>query len=181
MWTSDNLFYVPFWKTKVNNFSSKKKSIEKVLTEYPEETTELVTFASNRGSNFIGPFREIFQEELNAFATMIKKHCKITDVWSTSYKTNQYHPYHSHGDVGLSGIIYLDLKKKMPNTVFVNSNPIWVTGQTQYHDMSVEEGDMVIVPSHVGHFTAPNLSKKSKRILAFDLEAIGEGENINNV
>ena len=32
----------------------------------------------------------------------------------------------------------------MPHTVFVNANPDWVTGLTQYHDMAVNEGDMVI-------------------------------------
>jgi len=174
VWESDALFVVPFWKTKIDNFTFKKKSIEKVLSTHREKPTQLQTFTSNRGSDFIKPFREIFQEELNGFANTIKKHCEITDVWSTSYKTYQYHPYHNHGDVGLSGIIYLDLKEKMPNTVFVNSNPIWITGQTQYYDMAVEEGDMVILPSHVGHFTAPNLSKRPKRIIAFDLNVIAD-------
>jgi len=30
-WNSDALFVVPFWKTRVNNFTVKKKSIEKGL------------------------------------------------------------------------------------------------------------------------------------------------------
>ena len=174
VWKSDALFVVPFWKTKVNNFKVKKKNIEKVLRSYSEKPTQLQTFASNRGSNFIEPFREVFQEELNGFATTIKKHCGITDVWSTSYKTGDYHPYHSHGNKGLSGIIYLTLKDKMPHTVFVNGDPAWVTGHTQYYDMEVTEGDMVIVPSHVGHFTPHNLSKQVKKILAFDLKIIDE-------
>ena len=173
-WNSDALFVVPFWKTRVNNFTVKKKSIEKLLRTYREKPTQLQTFASNRGSNFIEPFREIFQEELNGFATTIKKHCEITDVWSASYKTGDYHPYHNHNNNGLSGIVYLTLKDKMPHTVFVNANPDWVTGHTQYYDMAVNEGDMVIVPSHVGHFTPHNLSKQVKKILAFYLNVIAD-------
>ena len=169
MWKQDTLFYVPFWKNKIDNFKDKKKDLLELLKDYPEKPTELQTFTTNRGINIVDQFCRIFADELNAFATSIEKHLRLTDVWSTSYKTVQYHPYHNHGDAGLSGILYLDLKEKMPNTIFVNSNPTWVTGKTQYHEMVVEEGDMVIVPSHVGHFTAPNLSKKTKRIVAFDL------------
>ena len=73
-----------------------------------------------------------------------------------------------------SGHVYLTLKDKMPHTVFVNANPDWVTGHTQYYDMAVNEGDMVIVPSHVGHFTPHNLSKQVKKIVAFDLNVIAD-------
>jgi hypothetical protein len=42
-WTSNVLFAVPFWKTKVNNFTFKKKSIEKVLNTHREKPTQLQT------------------------------------------------------------------------------------------------------------------------------------------
>jgi len=174
MWESQALFVVPFWRTKINNFSFKKKNIEKILKSYPEKITQLHTFTSNRGADLCEPFREVFEEELNGFASTIKRNCRVTDVWSVSYKTGDYHPYHSHNNKGLSGIIYLTLKDKMPHTVFVNDYPEWTTGHTQYYDMQVEEGDLVIVPSYVGHFTPHNLSKKNKRIIAFDLNVITE-------
>ena len=51
MWKQDTLFYVPFWKNKIDNFKDKKKDLLKLLKDYPEKPTELQTFSTNRGIN----------------------------------------------------------------------------------------------------------------------------------
>ena len=176
MWNSNIMFSIPFWKTHTNNFKEKKKEILKVLKKYPEEPVEYHTFKTNRqGKNtylLSDEFLKIFHEEINLLAGTLKKNFQMKKVWSVSYKTNEYHPYHHHGDKGLSGILYLNLKKDMPHTVFVSPMPDWREGRNTYFNLPVKEGDMMVVPSYLAHFTPPNLSKEEKRVIAFDIDEI---------
>jgi hypothetical protein len=51
----------------------------------------------------------------------------------------------------------------------------WHTDMSQYGEVLVEEGDIVIVPSFVVHYTRPNKSDDIKRIIAWDMKPLGPG------
>jgi hypothetical protein len=62
------------------------------------------------------------------------------------------------------------LPEGTPGTLFLQPWNDWLTDTSQYGEVFVEEGDIVIVPSFVIHFTKPNITDDVKRIIAWDMK-----------
>ena len=92
----------------------------------------------------------------------------LTDAWSILYEKDDYSVPHNHGSNGFSVILYLDLNKKSPQTTYIQP---WnsTSDRTSLYTPPVEEGDMVIFPRSILHFTEPNKIKFKKRVVSFDL------------
>ena len=91
------------------------------------------------------------------------------DVWSVSYKKGDYHIPHNHGSKGYCGILYLNMQKNSPVTSYMQP---WnnYNDDSVIYEPKVEEGDIVIVPQFITHFTKPNNLKFKKRIISFDFK-----------
>ena len=76
-----NLFVIPFWKIKVINFEEKKKKLNKILEQFPENGRKgreggIQDFDTNRQTNRFGlveKFMSIVGEEIGAFSKELKK------------------------------------------------------------------------------------------------------------
>ena len=172
----ESLFNIPFWKIQIINFEEKKKKLVKLLESYPEKEKEkegMQEFATNRRTDKSGLFEQfasIMNQELKAFSKKIKKDFAIIDIWSVSYDKGDNHPPHNHSSTGLSGILYLNLPKDSPETVYIQPWNDCETDTVQYIVPSIAEGDIVIVPSFVLHFSKSNKSENKKRIISWDMK-----------
>tara|TARA_R100001510_G_C7490984_1_gene98808 strand:- start:1 stop:525 length:525 start_codon:yes stop_codon:yes gene_type:complete len=160
------IFKIEFFKIQCADFKNKKKNLEKILARYPE--IPQTNFYSNRGKcNINSEFQEIFKDEFNLIRA--KFNCKITlqRTWSVVYNKGHYHVPHNHGSIGYCGILYLDMKKDSPVTTYIQP---WNNEKdnTNLYKPSVKEGDMMIVPQFLQHYSEPNKIKFKKRILSFD-------------
>ena len=95
---------------------------------------------------------------------------QLEDIWSISYKKGEYHTPHDHGSTGLTGIIYLKMPKDGAVTQYIQPWNDWYSDRTIYYPLPVKEGDIVVVPKFVRHFTEPSKSKKIKRIISWDMK-----------
>ena len=180
-WTNNedlekNLFTIPYWHIQTSAFSKKKEQIEKLLVGYPENKLGLQEFYTNRQgqrAKLLENFVSIFREEIELLINDIQMDLAITNVWSVSYQKGDYQSPHNHGGVGLSAIMYLDLPKETPGTLFLQPWNDWDTDQSQYGEVMVKEGDIVVVPSFVVHYTKPNKTDDVKRIIAWDMKPVG--------
>ena len=76
-----NLFVIPFWKIKVINFEEKKKKLNKILEQFPENGRKgreggIQDFDTNRQTNRFGlveKFISIMGEEMEEFSREIEK------------------------------------------------------------------------------------------------------------
>jgi hypothetical protein len=164
----DTVFKIDFLKIKSIDFKKKKKLINKILEEYPEKRFK--NFSSNRGNaNFSLSFFNIFAEELNNICKNMDGVMQSGDVWSVSYRKGDYHVPHNHGSKGYCGILYLNMQKNSPVTSYIQP---WnnYNGDSVIYEPKVEEGDIVIVPQFITHFTKPNNLKFKKRIISFDFK-----------
>ena len=171
-----SLFNVPFWPLHIKNFKEKKKKLIKLLESYPEEKRDLQEFFTNRQSNksgLVGGFESIMSEELEVFRIELKsiqeKNIAITHVWSVSYVQGDSQTLHHHGITGLTGILYLDLPKDSPSTLFLQPWNDITSGNTWFATNPVVEGDIIIVPSFVLHLSPPNKSENKKRVISWDM------------
>ena len=96
----------------------------------------------------------------------------IQDIWSVSYSKGEYHSPHNHGSLGWAGILYLDLPKDSPGTSYLQPWNDIQNDTSIYHPVKVVEGQIVVVPQFVTHFSPPNKSTKKKRIISWDMNLI---------
>ena len=170
-----SLFDIPFWQIQIINFEEKKKELTKLLESYPEEKKGLQEFATNRQSDRTGladQVSSIIREEVVAFSKEIKKDFTIYDIWSVSYDKGDNQSPHNHSSIGLSSILYLDLPKDSPVTLYIQPWNNFEDDVVQYYPVPIVEGDIVIVPSFILHFSKPNKSDSKKRIIAWDMKIL---------
>ena len=168
-----NLFTIPVWTLPCLNFSKKKKELERLCKGYPEQKIRMQSFSTNRQSPRPGmaeAFVNILGDELNMLSNKLKKDIQLEDIWSISYKKGEYHTLHDHGSTGLTGIIYLKMPKDGAVTQYIQPWNDWYSDRTIYYPLPVKEGDIVVVPKFVRHFTEPSKSKNVKRIISWDMK-----------
>ena len=171
----DNLFNIPFWKMQTINFEERKKELIKLLESYPEEKKGLQEFATNRQSDRSGlveQFGSIMNQELEDFSKEIKKDFTIHEIWSITYGKGDHHISHNHGSWGLSGILYLDLPTGSPVTSYIQPWNDYETDAGHFAAPPIVEGDIIIVPSFVLHFSKSSKIKETKRIIAWDMKIL---------
>ena len=160
------VFKIEFFKIKCVEFKQKKLAIEKVLDEYPEMPR--MNFYSNRNkADITTELREIFKHEFNLISTKFNNKILLQRAWSVTYNKGDYHTPHNHGSQGYAGIIYLQQRKNSPRTTYMQP---WNNEEDRsvLYTPEVEQGDMMIVPQFLMHYTAPNKTYYKKRILSFD-------------
>ena len=162
------IFKIDFFKIKCVNFKKKKLRIKKILEGYPEMPFK--NFYSNRDKSQIRhDLIDIFYEEFLLIKTHYQHRPDVYNAWSVTYNKGDYHTVHNHGSTGYCGILYLDMHKDSPATNYIqpwnNDND-----KTRIYCPKVEEGDIVIVPQFLYHFTEPNKIKYKKRIISFDFK-----------
>ena len=169
----DSLFNIPYWKIQTINFKKKKKELVELLESYPEEKKGLQEFATNRQSDRSGlveKFFSIMNQELENFSKEIETDFAITEIWSVSYDKGDNQSPHNHSSIGLSSILYLDLPKDSPKTTYIQPWTDHETDTILYVEVPIIEGDIIIAPSFVLHFSSPNKSKNKKRIISWDMK-----------
>ena len=162
------IFKIEFFKIKCIHFAKKKQLIETVLKQYPEVPLE--NFYTNRNrANFLDDFQKIFKDEISLVNKKYNRKIHLYNLWSVSYKKGNYHVPHNHGSKGYCGILYLDMHKKSPVTCYLQP---WNNDKDRsiIYEPKAEEGDIVIIPQHIVHFTRPNPVSFKKRIISFDFK-----------
>ena len=80
------------------------------------------------------------------------------------------HPYLKYKE--LAGILYLDMPKGAPVTSYLQPWNNIKTDTTIYYPIPVTEGHMIVLPQMVQHFSPPNIAKKKKRIISWDMSIL---------
>ena len=162
----DTIFKIEFFKIQCVDFENKREQIEKLFEQYPE--IRLENFYSNRNkSSMSWELQEVFKDEFNLIRTKFNSKINLKKTWSVTYDKGDYHIAHNHGSLGYAGILYLRMKKGSPGTTYIQP---WNNEKDQsvLYEPEVKEGDIMIVPQFLTHFTKPNKLYFKKRIISFD-------------
>ena len=167
-------FLYLFVKHQYKILLKKKQKLINLFKPFDEKKNDeqLANFNSNRYNTELvnKEFTDILSDELQSIVNAFKIDFYVSDVWSVTYKENGYHPIHNHGSVGLSCILYLTLPTDAPKTSFLQPWNNFLTDKSTYAVLDVKEGDILVVPSFVNHFTQQNKSKSEKRIISWDMK-----------
>lgn len=112
----------------------------------------------------------------------------LQNSWSVKHNPGDKAQIHSHGSSLLSGVYYLKTKNNSGNLVF-HKNPIYTNTfhqsiRFEYDDsnnvntgqyvMNVEEGKVILFPSHLEHSVDENKSNEERYSLAFNFYVRGK-------
>ena len=168
------LFRIPMWIYQVHDWEIKKEEVVGWL--------EKTKFSRNQSDNhfnsdrlhlmqnkfYSDDFVKLFQPELKLFQFEAElETIFISDIWFVEYQSGDYQSAHTHESARYSGILYVNLDDKHPMTTFIQ--PWYSYWGTKQWTVDVKEGTMLIVPSHVLHFSRPNASVNKKSVLSFDM------------
>jgi len=167
------LFNIPYYTLPTLYFKKKKQNLLSILKGYPEEKSGIQNFKTNKHlnrENLKQIFVEELKEELEHFSNKIKNDIIVKEVWSVLYEKNDYQSIHNHGTLGYYGILYLEYPDDGPTTEFLQPWNNIKNDKSTLFSYSPKEGDIIIVPSFVNHFSNPNFSDTPKRVISFDLK-----------
>ena len=117
--------------------------------------------------NYNRPYYQIIKPTITSLLQELKKkydhtdNMKVIDYWFQQYKTLDYHTWHEHLGSTLSAVYYIDIDGKTPSTIFN------ILGDEV--SININEGDILVSPSFLSHCSKPNLSSKTKTVIAFNL------------
>jgi hypothetical protein len=161
------------YQYKSNDWSLKKEAIKQHLKFNEMVRTPPSVFNSDKNipRYYVENFISIFNEELTEFATELGiKSFDVKDIWTVNYKQGDFHDPHCHGFCNYSGILYLDYDENVHTPTYYITEPYdSVSERTIIHKNDVTEGDIVIFPSSVLHYSRPNTSIKDRNIISFDI------------
>jgi len=168
------LFSLPLYIYEVDDWENKKKEIVgwRNKTKFSRSTadnhfnTDRLHLQQNKF--YSEDFVKLVDNELQLFRQEADlETIFISDIWFVEYENSDYHSPHTHESARFSGILYVNLDDKNPMTTFVQ--PWYSYWGTKQMTVEVKEGTMLIVPSHVMHFSRPNASVNTKTVLSFDM------------
>jgi len=170
----ETLFSIDAFVTQVKNWKTKKKKLKEHIKDFKYHRRDLTSFETTRfdksNINLTDILLNIFYDEFNLFGNECGfKNMNIVDSWAIRYKQHDYQIAHHHGRVMYSGILYLDLDKEQNSTTFIAPWPNETNGQTKLRKIECKEGTLIIFPGHLLHFVEPNLLKKERNIISFDM------------
>ena len=169
-----SLFDFPSYQYEVDDWEFKKKGLLNRINKSNFERTQLQTFETDRktaGKSYVHYLEDFLRPLLFEFCKEAEVTCTMTDAWCVRYQKGDQQTVHNHRSWGFSGVLYVEYDPKVHTpTCFVApwNDPRTDTTSLVFPD-SVKEGTVVITPSVTHHFVHPNLSRKSRTVVSFDL------------
>ena len=168
------LFSIPMFIYELDDWEAKKKEIVSWIpkTEFTNEVTSNA-FRTDRikllqNKFYANDFVRLIDTELQLFRQEAEiETIFLSAMWFVEYDTGHYHSPHSHESARYSGILYVNFDDLNPPTTFVQ--PWYSYWGTKQMTVDVKEGTMIIVPSHILHYSRPNASDNTKTIIGFDM------------
>ena len=166
-----NMFHIPLTVYKCSWWTAKKQRLlrhidtldlvqgdEQVLSDYRSSDTYLDTIS------------DILSDEMSWFAHDYQCNPHIVRSWYERALPYMYHPTHNHGHGGYSAVLYIEYDKRYHRpTNFIAPYDHFITGEQLTYEPEVEEGDLVIFPSFLHHYTHPHTSEARRTVLSFNI------------
>jgi len=168
-------FQITFCKISIDNWYTKKQKFKLLL----ENNVQLFWTQENGGykSTFddidktqylTQSMLNIIEEDLIKLNDVIGCELKCVSSWFQIYNELNTHPVHNHGNIGWSGILFI-------NFIEAHRPPIFFSPFLSVRESSVieyipeiKEGDFLLFPSNILHYVPSHSSKVTRIISSFN-------------
>ena len=181
----ENMFNIPVVKYRCHNWSYKRQAFldllneqtltmgeESVYSDYGDYKT--LTAEHSMGlydtPDYLNRVRELLKEEMTWFANDLKADPQIVRAWFERALYKCHHPVHTHGHGGWSAVLFIEYDPTVHTpTVFIAPFNHFVTGMQLTYMPTVEEGDLILFPSFLLHYTQLNESHVQRTVASFNM------------
>ena len=181
----ENMFNIPVVKYRCHNWSYKRQAFldllneqtltmgeESVYSDYGDYKT--LTAEHSMGlydtPDYLNTVRELLKEEMTWFANDLKADPQIVRAWFERALYKCHHPVHTHGHGGWSAVLFIEYDPTVHTpTVFIAPFNQFVTGMQLTYMPEVEEGDLILFPSFLLHYTQLNESHVQRTVASFNM------------
>lgn len=169
-----NVFVISIFEKCVEHWDRKKIALMNMVSDtlFFKGQDEVSSDFYTQETNHNQALKIIFKEEIQIFLNEINaKNYEISNSWFEKASTGEYHAIHNHGQLGYSAVCYIKYNKKVHTpTQFVSPINDINGGGLRYYSPDIDEGKIIIFPSMLLHFTAPNDSKEERIIVSFNFK-----------
>ena len=166
----DIMFSIPlvhykcsWWKTK------KQRLLRHIDTRDLTQGNETI-LSDYRDGNPVEEITDIMSDELSWFAKDLNCTPHIVETWYERALPYMYHPTHNHGHGGWSAVVFIEYNKKWHTpTQFIAPFDHFITGEPLIYSPDVSEGDIILFPSFIHHYTHPHTSEERRTVLSFNV------------
>ena len=170
----DPIFEFPSFRYEVSDWEFKKKGLLNRINKNEFLRTPLQPFETDRATNsktYVRYLEEFLKPELQEFCEEAHVTCSISDAWCVKYQKGDRQEVHNHRGWGYSAVLHVEYDP------LVHSPSIFVAPwnepatDTTYLALpnGIKEGTLYIAPSVTLHYVPPNISRKQRTVLVFDL------------
>ena len=166
-----NMFNIPLTVYKCSWWSSKKERLLRHIDTVDMVQGDEQVLSDYRGDNsYINTISDILTDELSWFARDYSCNPHIVRAWYERALPYMYHPIHNHGHGGYSAVLFIEYNKHYHRpTNFIAPFDHFITGEQLNYEPEVEEGDLILFPSFLHHYTHPHTSEQRRTVLSFNI------------
>jgi len=178
------MFSTPLLHLKVNDWEKKKRQLVLMYESRKEQRDKFKIACGKEESHdvetdyhynydndidYSDVITDIFREELETLSDTFECAIEVSTTWFEKAKKGKQHSVHNHGVEGFSAVCFIQFDPKYHTpTVFMNPN-VADDQVTNFIPPGIREGSLIIFPSYVLHYTAPNTSNVDRVILSFNM------------
>ena len=165
------MFSIPLTRYKCSWWKQKRETLLRLLDEQELCQGDEQVLSDYRSSEkYIDTISDILSDELSWFAHDYKCQPLIVRAWYERALPYMYHPTHNHGHGGWSAVVFIEYNKKWHTpTQFIAPFDHFITGEPLIYSPTVEEGDIILFPSFIHHYTHPHTSEERRTVLSFNV------------
>jgi len=171
-----SMFNIPYLHLEIDCWDVKKEKINQIMKsheieKFGEVLTSYYKVINKQITSDVNLISQIFKDELNHMKQCFNFNSYLVkEFWFQEQNKDMFHGVHDHGS-GISAICYIEYDSETHTaTEFISPflDPFKFTHSNFVP--FVKSGDMIFFPSNLLHFTSPNKSKKSRRIMSMNIE-----------
>ena len=167
MFEKVSLFSIDAYKVKIDNWSEEHK--DRILDLVSDEWwNDHYTDFHRHNNGEIPPYANELLQILNPYLEEFfskNQISRITSLWCQRCRSGDFHGPHDHGSFGYSAVFYANMDIGVHSGTqffcpFPNDH-----GQKENIIVSVQEGDLIIFPSHVLHMGTLHYDPNKERVI----------------
>lgn len=169
-------FYIPMFVVEIKDWDTKKKRLLSMVDWNNPDANQEDHFTDYHlndkdGCPYQVEFGELLSEDFQLVSNRLGADLTLKSVWAQRYSKEKSMHVHRHGSTGFSCVLFVDFNPSQHEaTTFVAPFNNFVNDEDLTFTPIVKEGTLLVFPSMLLHYAAPNASSELRTIFSLNID-----------